>query len=178
MEVSGTGNHTRGRSRWHNSREPWCNKSRSQNQGTPTTGSTGKKYAKRVPPWEYAGTKELPCDTQKVNHQHGEPLGVVLSEATRMGESSIWIICRQLLKMVPSRLLEKALEGMRRLQASIVEICPRVTLQSIRKLDHYTSELTTLMNFLTMWMMTISWMDFSKNGSNNSGTNCCYVAPF
>ena len=86
--------------------------------------------------------------------------------------------CRQLLKMVPSRLLEKALEGMRRLQASIVEICPRVTLQSIRKLDHYTSELKTWMNSLTMWMKTISWMDFSKNGSNNSGTNCCYVAPF
>ena len=80
--------------------------------------------------------------------------------------------------MVPSRLLEKALEGMRRLQATIVEICPRVTLQSIRKLDHYTSELKTLMNFLTMWMMTISWMDFSRNGSNNLGTNCCYVAPF
>ena len=48
----------------------------------------GKKIRKRVPPWEYAGTKEPPCDTQKVNHRHGEPPGVVLSEATRMGESS------------------------------------------------------------------------------------------
>ena len=27
----------------------------------------GKKIRKRVPPWEYAGTKEPPCDTQKVN---------------------------------------------------------------------------------------------------------------
>ena len=48
----------------------------------------GENIHKRVPPWEYAGTKEPPCDTQKVNHRHGEPPGVVLSEATRMGESS------------------------------------------------------------------------------------------
>ena len=50
-----------------------------------------EKNTQKSAPWEYAGTKEPPCDTQKVNHQHGEPLGVVSDVAIRLGGGSKWL---------------------------------------------------------------------------------------
>ena len=103
---------------------------------TPMTRLTGKKYA-----------KECPHGSMQVRRSHHAILkrwiiGMENHLEWCWARPQEWVkvahdfFCRQLLKMVPSRLLEKALEGMRRLQATSVEICPRVTLQSIRKLDH------------------------------------------